>query len=164
MSHNKVTVSTVGLVKEMREVVARSRAQLALSLHATTDEVRNWIVPVNRRYPLSELLGALAQLFPADSPEGRSVLIEYTMLRGINDTEEDARRLLKLLEPVQCKVNLIVFNAHQGTRFQPSHDEQILAFRSILIQGGRVCTIRDSRGDDEMAACGQLGALGLSFR
>jgi 23S rRNA (adenine2503-C2)-methyltransferase len=69
-----------------------------------------------------------------------------------------------MLEPINCKVNLILFNPHAGTRFFPSENEQVLAFRSVLIQGGRVCTIRDSRGDDEMAACGQLGDVGLAFK
>ncbi|KAG1668029.1 hypothetical protein FOA52_006562 [Chlamydomonas sp. UWO 241] len=146
MSHNKITVSTVGLVPEIRAFAAAgTRAQLAVSLHATTDE-------------------ALTELFPRGNEEGRSVLIEYLMLAGINDTEGDAVRLLALLEPIQCKVNLILFNPHAGTRFMPSKTEDYLAFRSTLIQGGRVCTIRDSRGDDEMAACGQLGDVTAAFR
>ncbi|KAK9804264.1 hypothetical protein WJX72_003906 [[Myrmecia] bisecta] len=162
LSHNKISVSTVGLVPEIRRFCESSRAQLAVSLHATTNQVRDWIAPVNRRWPLETLVATLEEYFPrhaASSPHGRHVLIEYVMLRGVNDTLEDAHRLLKLLANVECKINLIVFNPHQGTRFRASELDQVTAFRSIVIQGGRVCTVRDSRGDDEMAACGQLGAL-----
>ncbi|GIL50442.1 hypothetical protein Vafri_6565 [Volvox africanus] len=336
ISHNKITISTVGLVPELRSVIARSRVQVALSLHATTDEVRDWIVPVNRRYDLATLVAALEELFPkpdtsnkrqeeeqeqqeqqgghrlpcsqvpvqhgghhlvvrsssleqqpslqsepgfgnmaagmassavpaatasafeaggteemknlivvselagtagrwlpplgptsqlvattaagadvhggqqagdgtagnshsssnshssqegaagmrgttagattrhgcnssrsaagSGSSGGRSLLVEYTMLHGINDTLDDAHRLVGMLSRVNCKINLIVFNPHVGTRFQPSTDEAVTAFRSVLVQRGFVCTIRDSRGDDEMAACGQLGNVGLAFR
>jgi len=160
MSHNKISVSTVGLVPEMERFCRESSAQLAVSLHATTDEVRDWIVPVNRRYPIHELMASLRSLFPSQDGAGstrRHVLIEYLMLRGINDTEDDARRLLELLEGIEAKINLLIFNPHVGTMFAASTDEQIARFRSILIQGGRVCTVRDSRGDDQMAACGQLG-------
>jgi len=132
----------------------------------TTEQVRDWIVPVNRRYNLKQLTSCLAELHPADVPNGSTVLIEYLMLRGINDTSADAARLLQLLKPIACKVNLIQFNAHDGTRFAPSTTDNVKAFRAALIAGGRVCTVRDSRGDDEMAACGQLGdaADGLAFR
>ncbi|GLI60883.1 hypothetical protein VaNZ11_003103 [Volvox africanus] len=345
ISHNKITISTVGLVPELRSVIARSRVQIALSLHATTDEVRDWIVPVNRRYDLATLVAALEELFPKPDPSnkrqqdqqdqqdqqeqqeqreehrlrcsqvstqreghhvgvessrleqqpsllpepepgggnmaggssasavppatasareaggevvmktliavselagtagrwlpplrptsqqlattaagadvyggqqagngtasnchsssndhmgqegaagvrgptasattrhyscnsssspagsgssgGRSLLVEYTMLHGINDTLDDAHRLVDMMSRVNCKINLIVFNPHVGTRFQSSTDEAVTAFRSALVQRGLVCTIRDSRGDDEMAACGQLGNVGLAFR
>lgn len=163
LSHNKITVSTVGLVDEIRQFAARSNAQLAVSLHATTDEVRDWIVPVNRRYDLAALMACLAELYPASNPDGPKVLIEYVMLDRINDTQEDALRLLEMLRPVATKVNLICFNTHDGTMFQPSEAQTVLDFRSTLIQGGLVCTIRDSRGDDEMAACGQLGNMKLSL-
>lgn len=152
-------MSTVGLVPELQRFEASScQAQLAVSLHATSDEVRDWIVPVNRRHKLVDLMGVLAQHCPrAAGSKGRRVLIEYTMLAGVNDTPEDAERLLTLLEPVNAKVNLIQFNPYAGTRFQPSSLDTMLAFRSILVAAGRVCTIRASRGDDQMAACGQLG-------
>ena len=166
LSHNKVTVSTVGLVPEMHKFLSSpigQSVQLALSLHATTDEVRDWIVPVNRTHNLASLMDCLAEHFPINSV--KSVLIEYVMLKGINDTDEDATRLLSLLgNRIKAKINLICFNPHSGTRFQPSEVERVKSFRSILIQGGRVCTVRDSRGDDEMAACGQLGDLALSSR
>ncbi|KAF6259257.1 hypothetical protein COO60DRAFT_1270164 [Scenedesmus sp. NREL 46B-D3] len=164
MSHNKVTVSTVGLVDVLERFAASSNVQLALSLHATTDEVRDWIVPVNRRHNLAALSAVLRQQYGAGNAAGRRVLVEYTMLSGVNDTLQDAQRLVQLLEGVEAKVNLITFNPFQGTRFRPSSIEQVLAFRSVLIQAGRICTIRDSRGDDEMAACGQLGNPALSSK
>jgi 23S rRNA (adenine2503-C2)-methyltransferase len=173
VSHNKVTVSTVGLADRLDEFVARcAGAQLAVSLHATTDEVRDAIVPANRRHKLAELLGALERLYPrhraggdANSGSGgasgsgskRRVLIEYVMLDGVNDSLEDAERLVALLDPIEAKVNLITFNPFPGTKFGRTPIEQVLAFRSVLIRAGRVCTIRDSRGGDAAAACGQLG-------
>ncbi|CAL8466079.1 g5615 [Coccomyxa elongata] len=163
LSPNKVTVSTVGLVPQMRALAARSAVQLAVSLHATTDEVRSWIVPLNRRYPLAELIGALEELYPKNAAVrprvGRHVLFEYVLLRGVNDSLEDAERLIQLTSAIECKVNLILFNPHAGTPFKASHQEQVLAFQAVLKAAGVLCTVRDSRGDDEMAACGQLGNI-----
>ncbi|KAI7844767.1 hypothetical protein COHA_001649 [Chlorella ohadii] len=167
VSYNKITVSTVGLVPEMRQFAAESRAVMAVSLHATTDEVRDRIVPVNKRWPLAELIATMEELFPKDKAaprHGHHVLVAYTMLQDVNDTDEDARRLLELVKNIRCKVNLIVYNEYPGTPFRPSTPERVQAFRSILIQGGHVATVRDSRGDDQMAACGQLGDPGLSSR
>ena len=167
LSHNKVTVSTVGLVPAMRRFAAASRAVLAVSLHGTTDEGRGAVVPVNRRHPLGELVGALEELFPKAAPpaggpaawrHGHHVLIEYTMLRGVNDSAEDAARLLALTARIRCKINLIEFNPHEGTLFEASTPKALAAFRDVLIQGGCVATVRASRGDDKMAACGQLGS------
>lgn len=160
-SHNKVTVSTVGLVPQLRHFVENSPAQLAVSLHATTDEVRKQIVPVNRKWPLQSLIGTLRDLFPVNKAKShaRHVLIEYVMLRDVNDSLEDAHRLVALMHNIECKINLIMFNPHEGTRFTASSMDQVEAFRNIIMQAQRVCTIRDSRGDDEMAACGQLGSL-----
>jgi len=162
LSPNNVTVSTVGLVPQLLHLLHHSPAQLAVSLHATTDEVRDWLCPINRRYNLATLLGALAENFPSapDPPSSRRfVLMEYVMLRDINDTLEDAHRLVQLLEPIYCKVNLICFNTHEGSSFRPSTAEALKAFQSIVGQSGRVCTVRESRGDDDMAACGQLGVV-----
>lgn len=159
-SYNKITVSTVGLVPQMRRLAAESRAVMAVSLHAATDEVRDAIVPVNRRHSLKELVGVMEELFPINKAaprHGHHVLIEYTLLSGVNDRGEDARALLELLKNVRCKINLIVFNPHEGTRFAASTPEAVRKFRDVLIQGGHVATVRESRGDDKMAACGQLG-------
>jgi 23S rRNA (adenine2503-C2)-methyltransferase len=92
----------------------------------------------------------------------RHVLFEYVMLKGVNDHAAHAHELLDLVQGVECKINLIVFNPHEGTVYEASDDDTVNEFRSILIQGGRVCTIRDSRGSSEMAACGQLGNAALS--
>mmetsp|Transcript_6068 Transcript_6068/g.21713 ORF Transcript_6068/g.21713 Transcript_6068/m.21713 type:complete len:372 (+) Transcript_6068:243-1358(+) len=159
-SERKITVSTVGLVPEMRRFVAETDAQLAVSLHATTESQRQSIVPQNSKHGLHEIVGALEELFPlgmTSGSHGRHVLIEYVMLRGVNDAEEDAERLAGLLAHVECKVNLIVFNTFEGAPFGPSNVEEVRAFRAILVKSGLVCTVRDSRGDDKMAACGQLG-------
>lgn len=160
-SKNKITVSTVGLVPEIRRFCeAGCPAQLAVSLHAPNDRIRDWIAPVNRRYNLDMLMNCLREHFPKGVKagwHGRHVLFEYVMLKGVNDAPEHARELLQLVDGVECKFNLIVFNPHKGTQFEASPREAVLQFRSILIQGGLVCTVRDSRGPDEMAACGQLG-------
>jgi 23S rRNA (adenine2503-C2)-methyltransferase len=156
-SHNKVTVSTVGLVPEMRQLLERTSVSLAVSLHGATNEVRGSIVPVNGRYPVDELILALEELFPIDKKTAQHVLIEYTMMDGVNDRVQDAEALLQVLKNVKCKVNLIVFNPHEGTQYAASTDDHVAAFRDVLIRGGRVVTVRASRGDDEAAACGQLG-------
>lgn len=166
-SYNKITVSTVGLVPAMRRFAASSRAALAVSLHAATDEVRDSIVPVNRRHSLEELIRVMEELFPKDKAaagHGRHVLVEYTMLAGVNDRPEDAYRLLELLKNVRCKINLIEFNPHEGTTFKASSQESVVAFKDVLIRGGHVATVRESRGDDTMAACGQLGNPELTRR
>ena len=158
-SHNKVTVSTVGLVPEIRELLRRTSGNVALavSLHGATNEVRGSIVPVNGRYPVEELVAALEELFPAGEKTAPHVLIEYTMMAGVNDRVQDAEALLRVLARVKCKSNLIVFNPHEGTKYEASTNESVRAFRDVLIRGGRVVTVRASRGDDEAAACGQLG-------
>jgi 23S rRNA (adenine2503-C2)-methyltransferase len=163
LSHNKITVSTVGLIPALRRLAAESRAGVAVSLHGVTDAQRSAIVPVNRRHPLGELVGALEELFPRDRAApgfGRHVLIEYTMLAGVNDAPADAAALAALLARVRCKVNLIEFNPHAGTAFTASPPAALAAFRDVLVAAGMVATVRCSRGDDEMAACGQLGDAG----
>lgn len=165
LSYNKVCVSTVGLVPAMRKFAAACRAVLAVSLHAANDAVRDSIVPVNRRYPLADVIGAMEELFPKDKAaprHGHHVLVEYTMLSGVNDGPDDAAQLLQLLRNVRCKINLIVFNPHDGTPFRSSTPEAVATFRDVLIRGGHVATVRCSRGDDQMAACGQLGNPELS--
>jgi len=156
-SHNKVTVSTVGLIPEMKILLKSCRASLAVSLHGATDAVRSSIVPVNLRYPVEELVSVLREEFPIEARGGAHVLIEYTMMSQVNDSIEDAKALLSLLKGVKCKINLIVFNPHEGTEYRASTQEAVVAFRDILIKGGRVATVRCSRGEESMAACGQLG-------
>lgn len=171
-SGSKILVSTVGLIPEMRRFRASNRAKLAVSIHATTDEVRDWLVPINRRYPLGALMGTLEEMYPIQphDPNGPPlksddfVVFEYVMLKGVNDSLEDAHRLLAWTKNIYCMINLIVFNPHEGTPFQKCPEDVVAQFRSVLVRGGKICTVRASKGDDEMAACGQLGNIQLAPR
>ena len=158
-SRNKVTVSTSGLVPQMERFLRESEASLAVSLNATTDYIRNWIMPINRKYNLESLLGLLRREFPRETlgRHQRQVFFEYIMLEGVNDTDEDAERLVEIARDLPCKINLIYFNTHEGSEFKCSDQERIQAFRQKVVDGGVTCTIRQSRGDEEMSACGQLG-------
>ena len=151
----RVTVSTAGLVPQMLEFGRRSRASLAVSLNATDDETRRRLMPVNARYPLEKLLEA-CRTYPL--PAGRRITFEYILIKGINDTPEDARRLARLLHPIRCKVNLIPFNPHEGCEFERSPDEAVLSFQEILLRKHFTAIIRQSKGQDISAACGQLRA------
>jgi 23S rRNA (adenine2503-C2)-methyltransferase len=161
-SRNKVTVSTSGLVPQMERFLQESEASLAVSLNATTDLIRNWIMPINRKYNLEELLGLLRREFPRKTlgRHQRQVFFEYIMLEGVNDSDEDAERLVEIAAGLPCKINLIYFNTHEGSEFKCSDQARIQAFRQKVVDGGVMCTIRQSRGDDDMAACGQLGSPG----
>eukprot|EP00178_Gracilaria_changii_P016671 TRINITY_DN47993_c0_g1_i1.p1 TRINITY_DN47993_c0_g1~~TRINITY_DN47993_c0_g1_i1.p1 ORF type:complete len:492 (-),score=53.21 TRINITY_DN47993_c0_g1_i1:806-2281(-) len=160
MSPRKVTVSTSGLVPEIKRFATESRANLAVSLHATNDELRNWLMPINRKYNLSELMQTLRDVFPRKHGQQRKVMFQYVMLKGVNDSLQDAKELLRLTAGVPCKVNLIQFNTHEGTEFEASDEQTMLAFQEYLSGKGLTVTIRRSRGDDKMMACGQLGKLG----
>ncbi|XP_052145792.1 uncharacterized protein LOC127765032 [Oryza glaberrima] len=157
-SPRKVTVSTSGLVPQIKRFLQESNCALAVSLNATTDEVRNWIMPINRKYNLSLLLGTLREEIRLKKKY--KVFFEYVMLAGVNDSVDDAKRLVDLVRGIPCKINLISFNPHSGSQFKPTPDEKIIEFRNILIQDGLVVFVRLSRGDDQMAACGQLGEPG----
>ncbi|XP_022735148.1 uncharacterized protein LOC111288504 isoform X2 [Durio zibethinus] len=157
-SPRKVTVSTSGLVPQLKRFLNESKCALAVSLNATTDEVRNWIMPINRKYKLGLLLETLRE--ELRFKHNYKVLFEYVMLDGINDSIEDAKRLIDLVKGIPCKINLISFNPHCGSHFRPSSDEKMIGFRNILAKGGCTVFLRLSRGDDQMAACGQLGKPG----
>ena len=153
-SNRRVTVSTCGLVPEMERLGREiPNVNLAVSLNATTDELRNRIMPVNRRYPLKELLRACKE-FPL--PGRRKVTFEYVLLGGVNDTLEDAKRLLRLISDIPNKVNLIPFNEHEGCGFKAPTRAAIDAFHRYLIDRHVTVITRDSRGGDISAACGQL--------
>jgi 23S rRNA (adenine2503-C2)-methyltransferase len=154
-SKRKVTVSTSGLVPQMLEFGARSDVKLALSLCATTNEIRDVLVPINRKYPLEVLLSACRK-YPLP-PKGK-ITMEYVMLAGVNDTKEDARRLTKILAKVPCKINLIPFNEFPGSEFKRPTDEWIREFQKYLLDHGFQTNIRTSRGRDILGACGQLKA------
>jgi len=153
-SHRKVTLSTSGLVPQMRKLGQDITVNLAVSLNAANDKTRSFLMPINKRYPLSELMDACRD-FPL--PSRRMITFEYIMMDGINDSEEDAENLVKLLQGIRAKVNLIPFNKHENSQFQPSSAERISRFQKLLIEKHITAIIRKSKGPDIMAACGQLG-------
>jgi len=152
-SPRKITLSTSGLVPEMLELGRRIRVNLAVSLNATTDAVRDELMPVNRSYPLKELMAACRQ-YPL-APRQR-ITFEYILIRGVNDTPADARRLVKLLHGIPAKVNLIPFNEHEGSAFRSPLPESIDVFQTYLLDRNIVAIRRASKGQDISAACGQL--------
>lgn len=153
-SNRRVTVSTCGLVPEMERLGREiPNVNLAVSLNATTDELRDRIMPVNRRYPLKELLRA-CKGFPL--PGRRKVTFEYVLLGGVNDSLDDAKRLLRLISDIPNKVNLIPFNEHEGCGYKAPAREAIDAFHKYLVDRHVTVITRDSRGGDISAACGQL--------
>lgn len=153
-SSRKITVSTSGLVPAIRRFgESGAPANLAVSLNATTDDVRDEIMPINKRWPLNELLGVLRD-YPLKSR--KRLTIEYVLLRGVNDTPADLARLPGLLRDIPCKVNLIPYNANTGLGFEPPTREVIQQWQDKLLQAGLNATIRWSKGDDIKAACGQL--------
>ena len=154
-SPRRVTLSTVGLVPQIKRLMEESRVNLAISLHATTEEVRSELMPVNRKYSLAELIDCCRSL---PIPKRRRITFEYVLLSGINHSAEDARRLSRLLGAIRCKINLIPFNPHPGSRFKRPPQEEIEEFRNTLSAAGHQVNVRRPRGDDIHAACGQLMA------
>ena len=154
LSRRRVTVSTSGLVPAMDRLRDECPVALAVSLHAPNDALRNGIVPINRKYPLSELIAA-CQRYLEKAPRD-FVTFEYVMLDGVNDTVEHAKQLLELVRDIQCNFNLIPFNPFPNSGYQTSKTENIRRFRDILMQAGYVVTTRKTRGEDIDAACGQL--------
>jgi 23S rRNA (adenine2503-C2)-methyltransferase len=155
-SHRHITVSTVGLVPMIERLGAETDVKLAISLNASNDEQRSELMPVNRKWNIAQLVEACRR-FPLR--QGRRITFEYVLLRGVNDTDEDARRLVKLLQGVPAKVNLIPYNENPGLGFQTTGEERAEAFREILAQGHVAAFIRANRGRDIAAACGQLANL-----
>jgi 23S rRNA (adenine2503-C2)-methyltransferase len=151
-----VTVSTSGVVPKLRPLVDAAPVNLAVSLHATTDAVRDELVPLNRRFPLDALLGALRAL-PGLGPR-RPVFFEYTLIEGLNDAPEDAKRLVRLLAGLPSKVNVIPMNPHPDSPYRPPSPAVASRFLGVLSAAGTTCTLRRSRGADIDAACGQLAA------
>ena len=154
LSRRRVTLSTSGIVPAMYDLADDLGMSLAVSLHAPDDQLRNEIVPINRKYPLFELMAACRHYVKKDPH--KSITFEYVMLQEVNDSPEQAYALVQLLEGVNSKVNLIPFNPFAGTRYQRSSNNRIHAFRRILEAARIVTTIRKTRGDDIDAACGQL--------
>ena len=154
LSRRRVTLSTSGLVPQIYKLAEECNVALAVSLHAPNDELRNQLVPINRKHPIEELLAACWHYI--DRQNGRSITFEYVMLDGVNDKPEHARALARLLRGRPAKLNLIPFNVFPGTRYRSSPARTILEFRDILNDHGVIATTRRTRGDDIDAACGQL--------
>jgi 23S rRNA (adenine2503-C2)-methyltransferase len=154
LSRRRVTLSTSGLVPQIYKLAEECNVALAVSLHAPNDDLRNQLVPINRKHPIEELLAACWHYI--ERQNGRSVTFEYVMLDGINDRPEHAKALARLLRGRPAKLNLIPFNVFPGTRYRCSPARTILAFRDILNEHGVIATTRRTRGDDIDAACGQL--------
>jgi 23S rRNA (adenine2503-C2)-methyltransferase len=153
ISPRRVTVSTVGLVPQIQRLMEETRVNLAVSLHAANDELRGKLMPVNRKYSLRELMDCCRSL---PIPRRKRITFEYVLLRGVNDSVEDARQLSQLLQGVRCKVNLIPFNPHPGSAFQRPGDFEVDRFQQLLQQRNIQTNVRRPRGDDIQAACGQL--------
>jgi len=150
----RVTVSTAGVVPRIADLLAAVPVNLAVSLHATTDALRDELVPLNKRFPLADLLGALRRI--PQLSRRHPVFVEYTLMAGVNDAVADARRLVGLLHGIPAKVNLIPMNPHAGAPYRAPAPEVASAFMGELVKGGLVATLRKSRGSDIDAACGQL--------
>jgi 23S rRNA (adenine2503-C2)-methyltransferase len=154
ISRRKITVSTSGVVPEMQALGETTGAMLAVSLHAPRDELRDVLVPINRRYPLAELMAAI-RAYPGLS-NARRVTFEYVMLKGVNDAPADAKALVKLIAGIPAKINLIPFNPWPGAPYECSSPETIEAFATIVRRAGYASPVRRPRGRDILAACGQL--------
>jgi 23S rRNA (adenine2503-C2)-methyltransferase len=154
LSRRRVTLSTSGLVPQIYKLAEECNVALAVSLHAPNDELRDELVPINRKHPIAELLEACWHYI--DQQNGRSITFEYVMLDGVNDKPEHALQLARLMRGRPAKLNLIPFNVFPGTRYRRSPAAAILKFRDILNDHGVIATTRKTRGDDIEAACGQL--------
>ena len=154
-SNRRLTVSTSGLVPNLSRLGRDTAVNLAISLNATDNETRDMLMPINRKYPLEKLLDACSRypLMPR-----RRITFEYIVIKGVNDSEEDARRLARLLRPIRAKINLIPFNTFKGSDFERPEENVILTFKEILVKKNYTAVIRQSKGQDISAACGQLSA------
>jgi 23S rRNA (adenine2503-C2)-methyltransferase len=151
----RVTVSTAGLVTRLADLGRDTRVNLAISLNATDNPTRSRLMPINRKFPIEKLLKA-CQHFPLTG--GRRITFEYVLLKDVNDSVKDAGRLAGLLRPIKSKINLIPFNSHEGCQYQRPDEDTILRFQKILIDNKYTVMIRQSKGQDISAACGQLRA------
>ncbi len=154
LSRRRVTVSTSGIVPAIDRLSRECPVALAVSLHAPTDPLRDLLVPINRKYPLAQLVAA-CERYVVCAPRD-FITIEYVLLDGVNDAPAHARQLVEVLKPVSCKVNLIPFNPFPESGFQRSRPQAVQRFRDVLMQAGLIATTRKTRGDDIDAACGQL--------
>lgn len=154
LSRRRVTVSTVGIVPAMDRLRDTMPVALAVSLHASTDALRDQLVPLNKKYPLRDLMAA-CERYLAKSPRD-FITFEYALLADVNDADDQARALLSLTQDIPCKFNLIPFNPFSGSSFRRPRSERVRRFQEILIEAGKIATVRKTRGSDIEAACGQL--------
>ena len=162
LSRRRITLSTSGVVPMIPKVGEALDVNLAVSLHAVSDEVRDTLVPINRKWPIAELLKACAD-YPG-ARNSRRITFEYAMLKGINDSDADARELVRILKPIHAKVNLIPFNPWPGAPYECSSNNRIHRFAEIVNDGGLSAPVRTPRGRDIFAACGQLKSASLRGR
>ena len=155
ISKRRVTLSTAGVVPGIYELAKCTDVSLAVSLHAPNDALRDQLVPINRKYPIAELMAACRHYLSVLG-ERRSITIEYTLMRGVNDAQSQAHELAKLLRGLRCKINLIPFNPFPASGYERPHADDVRAFQTILINAGYSAMLRTTRGDDIAAACGQL--------
>ncbi len=153
ISPRRITVSSVGLVPQIRKLMEETRINLAISLHAPTDELRGRLMPVNRKYSLQQLMDCCRSL---PIPRRKRITFEYVLLRGVNDSVDDGRRLCELLKGIKCKVNVIPFNPHEGSAYERPSEADVVRFQQVLHSHGVQVNVRRPRGDDIQAACGQL--------
>lgn len=161
MASRRITVSTCGIIPKMHTLGSSTSVNLAISLHAVENEVRDKLMPINRKYPLEQLMQACRD-YPIQ--KRKRIMIEYVMLKDINDSEAQARKLVKLLHGVPCKINLLPFNECDGIPYKPSSRERILRFQDVLRKAHYSVFIRNSRGGDIAAACGQLAGQRTGVR
>ncbi|HNS87369.1 MAG TPA: 23S rRNA (adenine(2503)-C(2))-methyltransferase RlmN, partial [Parvularculaceae bacterium] len=162
ISRRRITVSTSGVVPEIPRLGAVTNSMLAISLHATNDALRDELVPINRKYPIAELLAA-CKAYPGLG-NARRITFEYVMLKGVNDTDAEARELVRLLKDIPAKINLIPFNPWPGAPYECSAWDRIEAFADIVNRAGYASPIRTPRGRDISAACGQLKSESVKQR
>ena len=162
LSRRRITLSTSGVVPMIPKVGEALDVNLAVSLHAVNDEVRDTLVPINRKWPIAELLKACAD-YPG-ARNSRRITFEYAMLKGVNDSDADARELVRILKPIHAKVNLIPFNPWPGAPYECSSNNRIHRFAEIVNDGGLSAPVRTPRGRDISAACGQLKSASLRQR
>jgi len=162
IGRRRITVSTSGVVPKMHELGERTGAMLAISLHATNDDLRNELVPINKKYPIAELMEAI-RTYPGLN-NSRRVTFEYVMLKGVNDSPADARELVRLIRGLPAKINLIPFNPWPGSGYECSDWETIGVFADIVNRAGYASPIRTPRGRDILAACGQLRSESVKER
>jgi len=153
-SHRRITVSTAGLLPQIARLSRDLPVNLAISLNAPTDALRTRLMPINKTYPLAELIATASQV---SLPARKRITFEYILIKGINDSLHDARDLASLLRHVHCKINLIPFNEHEGTGFKTADSATVENFRQVLLAKHFTVMVRQSKGRDVAAACGQLG-------